>query len=240
MRKPACPITCPRCPITRVNTVIAHVAVAVAVHEQRELGDDAMMVEKEERARDIGSTWLATGAVTAVAFDFKPVHAVAMSETTQILFNSPALHSLKRDQLVKLCKTHSLKANGKNVELIDRLKAHALTFPSSDPLSIATRNESDDMDDGDLDMKMSSPSFARLNMPRPSEQWEVVMDNIEEVPESDSHQGTLSSLKTIGKAGNSGEFGTGGSKGVCTTSSPVPALACTGCMPPDLCLMAPF
>jgi hypothetical protein len=44
---------------------------------------------------------------------------------TQILFNSPALHSLKREQLVKLCKLHSIKANGKNVELIQRLRQHA-------------------------------------------------------------------------------------------------------------------
>ena len=43
-----------------------------------------------------------------------------MATTTQILFNSPALHSLKRDQLVKLCKIHSIKANGKNSDLIDR------------------------------------------------------------------------------------------------------------------------
>ncbi|KAJ7905163.1 hypothetical protein B0H13DRAFT_2023602 [Mycena leptocephala] len=46
-----------------------------------------------------------------------------MSTITQILFNSPAL--LKRDQLVKLCELHSIEANGKNVELVERLKTHA-------------------------------------------------------------------------------------------------------------------
>jgi len=30
-----------------------------------------------------------------------------------ILSNSPALHSLKRQQLIQLCKQYSLKANGK-------------------------------------------------------------------------------------------------------------------------------
>ena len=47
----------------------------------------------------------------------------------QILFNSPALHSLKRGQLVKLCKMHSLKANGKNLDLIERLKRRAADLP---------------------------------------------------------------------------------------------------------------
>ena len=46
--------------------------------------------------------------------------------TTDILFNSPALHSLKRAQLVQLCKRHELKATGKNADLIARLKNHAL------------------------------------------------------------------------------------------------------------------
>ncbi|THG94970.1 hypothetical protein EW026_g6604 [Hermanssonia centrifuga] len=77
-----------------------------------------------------------------------------MSTTTEILFNSPALHSLKRDQLVKLCKIHSLKANGKNAELIDRLKQRAAQLPP------------DDDDD--------------TKMPRASEQWEMVMDDIQE------------------------------------------------------------
>ena len=64
-----------------------------------------------------------------------------MSTTTQILFNSPALHSLKREQLVKLCKIHAIKANGKNVEMIQRLRQHAQTMPKDSPLSIAARSE---------------------------------------------------------------------------------------------------
>ncbi|KAI0319347.1 hypothetical protein OF83DRAFT_1170302 [Amylostereum chailletii] len=146
-----------------------------------------------------------------------------MSEITQILFNSPALHSLKRDQLVKLCKIHSVKASGKNVELIERLKAHALTLPSNAPLSVAMRREGAKDDVGDSEdeaMGPASPSCTRSNLPRPSEQWEVVMDDIEEIPEgAESHsQGTLSSLRTISGNG-AGEFGTGGTKSSSMSSS---------------------
>lgn len=146
-----------------------------------------------------------------------------MSTTTQILFNSPALHSLKRDQLVKLCKTHSIKASGKNIELIERLKKHADTLPKDSPLSIAVREE-DAMDEfiklrnrleemneaGDEDA--STRESTSVQMPRPSEQWEVVMESIEEMMEESSSKGTLTSLKTAGSMGSSGEFGTAMSK----------------------------
>lgn len=107
-----------------------------------------------------------------------------MSTTTEILFNSPALHSLKRDQLVRLCKLHSIKASGKNVDLIDRLKQHAQALPKDSPLSIASRSEHNEKE----------------NIYRPSEQWEV-MDTI---PEAREDTGTVST--------KSGEFGTDSSK----------------------------
>ena len=47
-------------------------------------------------------------------------------------------------------------------------------------------------------------------MPRPSEQWEVVMDSIAEVEENS--QGTLSSQRTVNNNGTAGEFGTGNSR----------------------------
>ena len=134
-----------------------------------------------------------------------------MSTTTQILFNSPALHSLKREQLVKLCKMHSIKANGKNVDLIQRLRQHAQTLPRDSPLNIAARSENSpeiqhhQLDEGDGDC-----ASYRSTMPRPSEQWEVVMDSIAEVEENS--QGTLSSQATVGKNGKVGEFGTGSSR----------------------------
>ncbi|KAJ7216502.1 hypothetical protein GGX14DRAFT_604964 [Mycena pura] len=141
-----------------------------------------------------------------------------MSTTTEILFNSPALHSLKRDQLVKLCKIHALKANGKNVELVERLKTHAKNLPNDNPLSVALRSEQEgapETQDDEAD---------RPWMPRPSSQWEVVMDSIMEESEDGSSQGTLSSLKS--GTTFSGEFGAdSGSSKSTTVSSSIRALA---------------
>jgi hypothetical protein len=137
-----------------------------------------------------------------------------MSSTTQILFNSPALHSLKREQLQKLCKIHSIKATGKNTELIEKLKHHALTLPRDAPLSIATRSEDSPFPiANELKLEdLSRPSYERS---RPSQQWGVVMDSIDEIEDASSAQGSLNSQKTIGKNTFAGEFGaTGGS--MCT------------------------
>jgi hypothetical protein len=134
-----------------------------------------------------------------------------MSTTTQILFNSPALHSLKRDQLVKLCKIHSIKANGKNVELIQRLRQHAQTLPKDSPLNIAVRSDNPpEIQQHKLDEEEGDCVPYRNTMPRPSEQWEVVMDSIVEVEENS--QGTLSSQRTVSNNGTVGEFGTGSSR----------------------------
>ncbi|KAG6857500.1 hypothetical protein H0H87_002125 [Tephrocybe sp. NHM501043] len=155
-----------------------------------------------------------------------------MSTTTQILFNSPALHSLKRDQLVKLCKIHSIKASGKNTELIKKLRKHAETLPRNDPLSIAARSEELNEDEGDGDEALtmqegqaaehgpSQSANARwgFQLPRPSEQWEVVMDKIEEAEEGSS-QGTLNSLRRVGSNSGTGEFGTDLSKSSNVSSS---------------------
>ncbi|OJT12216.1 hypothetical protein TRAPUB_11239 [Trametes pubescens] len=156
-----------------------------------------------------------------------------MATTTQILFNSPALHSLKRDQLVKLCKTHSLKANGKNTELIERLKQHAQALP---PDALTTSSFDDEMDveddvpggfpvdsafqggdeEQDDDYAMQDVVLnSRFGIPRPSEQWEVVMDDIAEVDESGV--GTMSSKGSLRTVSN-GEFGTHTSKGSVTSS----------------------
>ncbi|KAF9463269.1 hypothetical protein BDZ94DRAFT_1322002 [Collybia nuda] len=156
-----------------------------------------------------------------------------MSTTTQILFNSPALHALKRDQLVKLCKIHSIKATGKNVELIEKLKQHAQTLPRDSPLSVATRSEGtsptdvekrDETVDEESATEDNNPN-RNFQLPRPSEQWEVVMESIEEAMEDSSSQGTLSSMRTLSNMnGVSGEFGTGTSKSSSVSSS-IKALA---------------
>lgn len=148
-----------------------------------------------------------------------------MSETTDILFSHPALYSLKRDQLVKLCKIHSIKANGKKVELIERLKEHAETLPRDSPLSLAARSEPGGInpppaidDDSQDEMSVdSSPAGSSqtsawgFQVSRPSEQWEVVMDAIEEMIEDSTVEGgTMSSQNTI--ATECGEFETGTAK----------------------------
>ncbi|GBE89893.1 hypothetical protein SCP_1702190 [Sparassis crispa] len=136
-----------------------------------------------------------------------------MSTTTQILFNSPALHSLKREQLVKLCKIHSIKASGKNTDLIERLKQRAQELPKDGSLTMGGDLAPDEDDDDPM---------LTVQMPRPSEQWEVVMEDIEE---EGSNMGTMTSrtnLSTIN--GRPGEFGTGGSK-ASSVSSSIKALA---------------
>lgn len=134
-------------------------------------------------------------------------NALAMSTTTKILFNSPALHSLKRDQLVKLCKIHSIKANGKNKDLIERLQRHAQTLPPDDPLRVATRS---DISEDEQDEEEEERKRAAL-LARPSEQWEIVMDSIAEVDE-DAAANTLKSNRA-GNSTQTGEFGTNGGKG---------------------------
>ncbi|KAK7062844.1 hypothetical protein VNI00_000340 [Paramarasmius palmivorus] len=122
--------------------------------------------------------------------------------TTEILFNSPALHSLKRDQLVKLCKIHSIKASGKNVELIARLKQVAETLPKDSALSIAARSEETQEEDEDDKMAVDEKE-----------------DTLAEMGESSS-QGTLASQGTMASH-RSGEFGTANSKGTLSSSSSV-------------------
>ncbi|KAJ7701848.1 hypothetical protein B0H17DRAFT_1195061 [Mycena rosella] len=145
-----------------------------------------------------------------------------MSTTTQILFNSPALHSLKRDQLVKLCKIHSIKANGKNVDLVERLKTHAKNLPRDSPLSVAFRSEQEGTPANEDE---EDEQEEKVTMPRPSSQWELVMDSIIEESEDSSSQGTLSSLKSASTL--TGEFGAGSnsSKSTSTVSSSIRALA---------------
>ncbi|CAL1710051.1 unnamed protein product [Somion occarium] len=146
-----------------------------------------------------------------------------MATTTQILFNSPALHSLKRDQLVKLCKIHGIKANGKNVELIERLKVRATELPpEAATIQPEEDNEQDDnnhdnhvdaTNDSDVDM---SDSMQFNGMPRLSERWEMVMEDIEEVDETTL--GTMSSMNTLRSTRTAGEFGSKNSKSTMTSS----------------------
>ncbi|KAH8833786.1 hypothetical protein DL96DRAFT_1578403 [Flagelloscypha sp. PMI_526] len=90
-----------------------------------------------------------------------------------ILFNSPALHALKRDQLVKLCKMHSIKANGKN----PTAETSSGIFDHDDPFS------------------STEEPRARPATP-PSEQYDVFMDSIAEEDEAASSAGNTLVSKT--------------------------------------------
>ena len=131
-----------------------------------------------------------------------------MSSAAQILFNSPALNSLKREQLIKLCKRHGLKANGKNSELIERLKLRATELPTE---GVEWR-EDEDEEYADDDVILP-PSPFQPHPARPSEQWEVVMENIEEEDEPSSRTNTITSMRSVRTVDTAGEFGTSNSKG---------------------------
>ena len=128
-----------------------------------------------------------------------------MSSTTDILFNSPALQSLKRDQLVKLCKIHSIKATGKNSELVEKLKKYAESLPADAALRMSANEGPEDM--GKVEGEDGTDESER----RQSEQWEL-LEPIAELDENHS-SGTMSSLKTM-DSGNTvhNDFGTKRSK----------------------------
>jgi hypothetical protein len=85
-------------------------------------------------------------------------------------------------------------------------------LPHGSPLSVAARSEQHRYDGDSVSSKLDSQ--------RPSEQWEVVMEDIPELPEGSS-RATLSSLR--GVAGNTpDEFGTGGGS-KCQSSHPLTA-----------------
>jgi len=126
-----------------------------------------------------------------------------MSETTEILFNSPGLNTLRRDQLQKLCKFNLIKANGKNIELVDRLRRHALTLPKDDPLSIAARSEMDlDDEDGNGDTDDGSQNQTQ----RSGKQWEV-MESIQEVEENLQGASSPCAPRTINSSDELGTIG---------------------------------
>lgn len=104
--------------------------------------------------------------------------------TENILLNSSALNSLKRPQLVGLCKRYGLRANGKNTELIARLQEYGRSGAMADILghkddvrlqgdeaeSVAETNN-DGGDDGAPEPQLGVLSALA---PRPSEAWSVV------------------------------------------------------------------
>ncbi|KAG9043080.1 hypothetical protein FS837_010050 [Tulasnella sp. UAMH 9824] len=142
--------------------------------------------------------------------------------SNEILFNSAALHSLKRAQLVKICKRHGLKASGKNAELIQRLEEYAKNLsddsaipgafdvPTSDaPAGDDDEDEEDDEDDcASTTTKTPSRNLGTIST-RPSEPWSVLEEDQEPkglFPTVNSQQTgkTTIAITTTGLA----EFGT--------------------------------
>lgn len=115
---------------------------------------------------------------------------------------------------------HSLKANGKNTDMIERLRAHAASLPRDNPLHFAARTEElvgssingAAAPDEDMETIADDPQIHS----RPSEQWEMVMDSIAEEDEKSSAGSTLVSkaskrtFKSSTSSGSTlaGEFGT--------------------------------
>lgn len=103
------------------------------------------------------------------------------------------------------------------MELIQKLRRHAKTLPKDSPLSIAARSESSDsipieadtLFANNVEEEIPDDASSRTQIPRQSEQWEMVMDVIQEEEEG-SYQGTMSSQRTLN--GGTGEFGVGSSK----------------------------
>ncbi|KAG8860298.1 hypothetical protein FRB96_003947 [Tulasnella sp. 330] len=155
--------------------------------------------------------------------------------STEILFNSPALHSLKRAQLVKICKRHGVKAAGTNEALVAKLQQFAKTLPvDRTSLYVSTSDAAaededtqhdDDDEEGDdghstaTEGVIMTAQRGRVLLARPSEPWSIVEEESREEENSlptavtslNSKQSGLS-LSTIG------EFGHGSSGG--STKSP--------------------
>ncbi len=112
---------------------------------------------------------------------------VEPSPATDILFNEAALSSLKRSQLVQLCKMHGVKANGKNVEIVKRLQDYAMGTMETvqedveDVTKVHAQPEptDDDMDDvvekdSMVDLRDEDDLKRAHQGPRPSDVWEVI------------------------------------------------------------------
>lgn len=125
--------------------------------------------------------------------------AGAMS-ANDIIFNAPALNSLKRAQLVQLCKSHDLKTTGKNNELVNRLQEYAQVMSTDGLLTVfegsENRPSTDDSHENGVDTQRSNQS----------------LDYITELTEESSRNGSANSKKSVASSGSAGEFGTSTSK----------------------------
>lgn len=132
---------------------------------------------------------------------------------TDILYNAHALHALKRDQLLKLCKAHGLKSSGNKADLVAALQFHARALAATaDPdnlTAIQPTVPEDDEDDTPLLRRSPRRSPRKHTQGKPTGSG-TVMDALGEAEESDSlRESTIASMRS----GVTGELGTNGSKG---------------------------
>ncbi|KAG8741563.1 hypothetical protein FRC10_002687 [Ceratobasidium sp. 414] len=100
--------------------------------------------------------------------------------SNEILFNSHALNSLKRTQLVKLCKRYGIKATGKNPELVAKLEAYSQNLPPastficpSEADLLSSPSKQSFSDDFDSDVEGDVPVRSGSRRGQPTDQWEV-------------------------------------------------------------------
>ncbi|KAG8856535.1 hypothetical protein FRB91_000692 [Serendipita sp. 411] len=113
-----------------------------------------------------------------------------MEQSNQILFNEPALHSLKRAQLMALCKRYNIKQSGKNEELVFRLRQYAETLQNKERTA-----------DKENKVSTNDPSNQETSA-RTSQQWELVEGGPEEensmIMDKRSRTASLRSMMSIG------------------------------------------
>ncbi|PVG02202.1 hypothetical protein CPB86DRAFT_870493 [Serendipita vermifera] len=124
-----------------------------------------------------------------------------MDHSNEILFNSPALHSLKRAQLTALCKRYHIKTTGKNEDLVARLREYATT-------SLNKKGEPDKKDTSSVPQEENDASNEKESAGRTSQQWELVEEDSREEDMSvlsDRRSRTISaiSIGTIKSIGSS-------------------------------------
>lgn len=94
-----------------------------------------------------------------------------MIQSNDILFNEPALQSLKRAQLLALCKRYNIKQSGKNEELVGRLRTYAQTLLDQEQDATASNKTSNNN---------AKDNSSQQPHARTSDQWELVEEDSRE------------------------------------------------------------
>lgn len=139
------------------------------------------------------------------------------STATDILYNVHALQSLKRDQLLKLCKSHSLKSSGNKAELVAALRFHARALAATTDLDNMTTIQptipEEEEEEDTPPLRRSPRRSPRKLASQASSERKTMKGVILEANQDDDESigNTMSSIRS----GDAGEFGPGNSKGAC-------------------------